>query len=485
MADFQYYENGKLRTLRVGSLGVQEARRARSIERTTATRGGLESSTPNVSRTLHAQSARFEKRFHEVSETQLLSARDTPSDSYVVPTESIVVEGARPADLRWLKSTYGMEEVEEGSHGKLLLRAPEGGQAGIRMAFEVSRAAVERGVQVAHPNFVRAIAVRPIGTSVAPGASQWNLDNPGNPGLVGADVHALAAWTITRGDGVRVAVLDEGVDTQHPALQPAVVAEADYVDGNDHAHPDGNDAHGTACAGIVVSRDGDVRGLAPEASLVAVRIAKSDASGHWIFDDFATADAIDWAWDEARADVLSNSWGGGPPVDVMTRSFERARTRGRDGRGAVVVVAAGNSQAPIDFPGLLPDVITVGASNEWDERKTQNSRDGETNWGSNYGDTLDLLAPGVHIGTTDIHGAGGYSPQAFIWAFNGTSSATPHVAAAAALILAVAPNLQEDVVRAIVNETADPVTKIGSWNRFNGHGRLNTYHALRLARRRR
>jgi subtilisin family serine protease len=215
---------------------------------------------------------------------------------------------------------------------------------------------------------------------------------------------------------------------------------------------------------------------------VAARIAKDDGSGFWIFDDFDTADAIDWSWDDAKADVLSNSWGGGPPVDVITNAFERARTQGRNGLGAVVAIAAGNEQAPVSFPGTLPNVITVGASNEWDKRKTKTSQDGESWWGSNSGPSLDLLAPGVHIRTTDIRGSRGYAGGLYTHDFNGTSSATPHVAAAAALMLSVNPELPESRVRAILNETADPLSA-GGWNSTEGHGRLNAYRAVWQAQR--
>ena len=282
---------------------------------------------------------------------------------------------------------------------------------------------------------------------------------------------------------VRVAVLDEGVDTNHPYLEDAVAAEADFVDFNDHARPDRDDAHGTACAGIIVSQHNRVLGLAPDVRLVAIRIAKSDAFGFWIFDDFNTADAIDWAWDDAGADVLSNSWGGGPAVDVISLAFERARTQGRNGRGSVVVVAAGNDQGPITYPGTLPGVLTVGASNQWDERKTRNSEDGENWWGSNYGDSLDLLAPGVQIRTTDIHGRRGYTGGMFTGTFNGTSAATPHVAAVAAMALALKPDLWEQRVHRIISKTADKLTSAGTWNRYIGNGRLNAYRALRAARR--
>ena len=335
----------------------------------------------------------------------------------------------------------------------------------------------------AHPNFLRVIQRTPT-PAAPPGAPQWALDNAGTPGVIGADVGALGAWTITKGDGgTRVAVLDEGVDTSHPFLSPAVVAERDFVDGNAHARPDGDDAHGTACAGIVVARNRDVSGLAPEASLVAARIAKSDAQGFWIFDDFQTADAIDWCWDDAKADVLSNSWGGGPPAPVITRAFERARTNGRAGRGAVVVVAAGNAQKVVDYPGNLPNVLTVGASNQWDKRKTKTSEDGENWWGSNFGTGLDVMAPGVAIATTDINGPRGYSGTRTTGSFNGTSSATPFVAAAAALMLSVNPQLTEARVRERLAQTADPLARSDAWDKFTGYGRVNSYAATRAARR--
>jgi thermitase len=288
----------------------------------------------------------------------------------------------------------------------------------------------------------------------------------------------------TGSEELRVAVLDEGVDTQHPYLKPAVRAERDFVDGNPTAAPDADDAHGTACAGIVVSRGRNVKGLAHGVGLVAVRIAKGDGGQGWIFDDFNTADAIDWSWDDAKADVLSNSWGGGPPVDVITSAFARAKADGRAGKGAVVVIAAGNFQSAVSYPGTLPDVLTVGASNQWDERKTKASRDAESWWGSNYGPGLDLMAPGVSILTTDISGRRGYSTGPTTSTFNGTSAATPFAAAAAALVLSVNPLLTEAEVRQILIEHTDHIgTGRPGWNQYVGHGRLNAFNAMRAARR--
>lgn len=484
MTLLRYYSGGKLQEFHASSLsaasvrpGVRGAARGAKSATPSARRAGV------VARALHSQHDRLATRFQAMSESSVLTEGSANSGVLTIATESVVVDGAKSGELKWLRDKHGMEIVKEGRQGKVLLRAPAGGAEGVAEAFAVAAALFKRGhVGAAHPNFVRAL--RHTARSKKSTAKQWNLHNPGNPGVYGADVHAQAAWTIAQGDAaIRVAVLDEGVDTLHPALAPAVVAQLDVVDQHGDARPDGDDAHGTACAGIILSRDAAVRGLAAGVSLVACRIAKGDGDDGWVFDDFDTADAIDWCWDEAKADVLSNSWGGGPPADVITRAFDRARTKGRGGKGCVVLVAAGNDQLPVDYPATLAFVLAVGASNQWDERKVKNSRDGETRWGSNFGPELGLLAPGVAIRTTDISGANGYTTDDFVPDFNGTSSATPHVAAAAALILSVAPALKEGRIREIIKETADQLAPKARRDDFVGHGRLNTYAALRKALR--
>jgi len=282
---------------------------------------------------------------------------------------------------------------------------------------------------------------------------------------------------------IRVAVLDEGVDTSHPALKAAVVAQRDFIgDKGNSAKPDGNDAHGTACAGIILARGVKAPGIAPRCSLIAARIAMDDGSGNWVFDDYATADAIDWCWRNDAA-VLSNSWGGGAPSDAISRAFGRARTQGRGGRGAVVCIAAGNDQIPIDFPGNLNGYVTVGASNPHDERKTKSSSDGENWWGSNQGATMWLLAPGVFIHTTDISGPSGYATDGYTNTFNGTSSATPHVAGAAALMLSANPNLTASDVRILLSSTAKPIMRQSGWTKELGHGRLDVGAAVAGAKK--
>jgi subtilisin family serine protease len=480
----EYYSNGRRQRVRVQ--GVRSGRQRRRDDGTSQLHfpARPQSDGADVLRLLAAQPAAVRARLTGVPETDTLIQPVEPGATSVIPTETVAVLGSRAAELAWARREHGATVAQEGSEGKVLLSVPPDQDDPVGAAATLARALVERGtVEGAHPNFLRLVQ-RPGPASGTEVTGQWGLENEGAPGLVGADVAARAAWTITTGEAaVRVAVLDEGVDTGHSHLKDAVVAEKDFVDGNATAAPDGDDAHGTACAGIVMARGPKVTGLAHGTSLVAVRIAKSDGGAGWIFDDFNTADAVDWSWRDAEADVLSNSWGGGPPVDVITSAFRRARNRGREGKGAVVVIAAGNDQGPVSYPGNLPEVLTVGASNQWDERKTRRSRDGEDWWGSNFGAGLDLMAPGVSILTTDISGRRGYSRSLTTPTFNGTSSATPFVAAAAALVLSVRPDLTEEQVRKVLVDTTDRITPGAAWSKFVGHGRLNAFAAVRAARR--
>ncbi|HEX2474785.1 MAG TPA: S8 family serine peptidase, partial [Lacipirellulaceae bacterium] len=317
MTIISYYSDGKLHRLSAQPASRLTARAPRRGTRAAESR----TTGPMAMRALLSQSDRVETLMHEVSESQTLIAVPPQKGPAVVPTPTLLLEGTGKANLRRISNEFGVEVIHEGREGKMLLQAKEGGAKGVEIAAAAARKAYKEGyARIAHPNFLRVMThIKP---SAAGGEPLWNHSNDGNPGVIGADVAAAAAWTITQGDAdIRVAVLDEGVDTKHPALKPAVVAEKDFVDGNPTAAPDANDAHGTACAGIILSRSSSTPGLAPKCSLVAVRIAKGDGNDGWIIDDYQTADAIDWSWKEAKADVLSNSWGGGPPVDGVTAAF--------------------------------------------------------------------------------------------------------------------------------------------------------------------
>ena len=483
MANMHFYYQDKLHRMNFQKVTDEPVRRSIAGPATAAARADgtqLYSEVRNVLRD-KKQSKRLSLRFHGACDEIMCG---TAGNILVVPTESVALGGVKLSEKNLIRDKFGLEEVQEGMRGNWLLRVPEGGEAGIRMAFEAAQFAYERGnVESASPNMLSLVPNSPPSDGNGERRS-WGLDNPGDPGEIGADVHAPAAWTITQGDEeIKVAVLDEGVDSLHPWLKDAIVDELDIVDENQHARPDGDDAHGTACAGVVASRHETTSGLAPKTSLVGIRIAKRDSSGRWtVFDNMDTTDAILWAVDEAKVDILSNSWVC-PPSDLISSAIAHALENGRSKRGCVVCFAAGNNQGPVAFPGTVEGVLTVGASNQWDKRKTTTSQDGESFWGSNHGPELDLLAPGVAITTTDIHGSKGMSPSLRTDQFNGTSAATPHVAAAAALILAVRRKLKAVDVKRIINQTADPLTASGQRDNLVGHGRLNVYQALREARR--
>ncbi|MCP5086452.1 MAG: S8 family serine peptidase [Rhodobacteraceae bacterium] len=306
---------------------------------------------------------------------------------------------------------------------------------------------------------------------------------------------AREAWKLVVGDpNVRIAVLDEGVDTHHEDLAAAIVGSYDGADDDSFQEPHPWDGHGTACAGLAAAIPGNDRGImgvGGGCSLLAVRIAYSEQPGaDWVTRNYWIKRAIDWSWRNG-ADVLSNSWGGGAPSSAITNAFERARTEGRDGKGCVIVVAAGNVVDKLhDYPGNLDNVLTISASNEFDEPKTKTSQDGETWWGSSFGPKVDVAAPGVHNYTTDNSGSAGYSnvsgPQGNYYpSFNGTSSSTPIVAGAVGLVLSMNPNLSESEVREIIRTTADKVGPLPYANGRNdrmGNGRLNVLRAVKAAR---
>ncbi|MDF1791213.1 MAG: S8 family serine peptidase [Thalassobaculaceae bacterium] len=364
----------------------------------------------------------------------------------------------------------------------------------------------ETGVAFAEPNFtVFGERLLRSGRSGAPHSGQPIPSASGTAGATNATAigqyaldltQAHEAWRYQRANpSLRIAILDEGVDTRHPDLSPALVGTYDGIDDDTYQEPNSWDSHGTACAGIAGAAHNaiGIKGIAGGCGIIAVRIARSmyvenRARYLWMTDNASIARAIDWAWRNG-ADVLSNSWGGGLPSTLIERAITDARTKGRNGLGAVVVCAAGNDGGAPSFPSSLSDVLTVGATNQYDEPKTRQSADGE-NWASNQGPAVDIAAPGVLIATTDNIDRDGRnrSPGSagnYVTDFNGTSSATPMVAGAAALVLSADPSLTEVEVRDILRHSADKVGTVtyqDGHNPMMGYGRLNLRRAVQMAR---
>jgi hypothetical protein len=328
---------------------------------------------------------------------------------------------------------------------------------------------------------------------------QWSLNNTGSSqqfnGTPGADMRVFSAWTISTGSpGIKVAILDEGVDLNHPDLLANMLPGFDATGLNSAGGPSGNDAHGTACAGIVAAVGNNnlgVAGIAYNSKIVPIRIAYSSGS-NWVTQSSWIANSINWAWNDAGSDVLSNSWGGGSVSSLINTAINNSISQGRGGLGAPVLFSAGNSNGAVAYPATNPDVIAVAATSMCDQRKSPSSCDGETFWGSNFGTNLDISAPGVKIYTTDISGSAGYNSGNYAPTFNGTSSACPNAAGVMALILSVNPSLSNIQARQIIESTCDKVGGVtyntnvsgqpnGSWSNELGHGRVNAFAAVQLA----
>ncbi len=322
-------------------------------------------------------------------------------------------------------------------------------------------------------------------------SKQWYLNNTGLVGIADADIDAPEAWGIEQGSPtIIIAIIDEGVDTAHEDLKDKIVTPYDAIDGDNNQEPNSADGHGTACAGIaaaMTSNSKGISGIGWKVKIMPVRIAYG-VGGGWFTTAAIIADGIETAVDRG-AHVLSNSWGGGLPSDTINEAIDYAITHNR-----VVIFAAGNCcsssnprcppqiYCPLDvaYPANLSSskiLISVSATNEWDEFKTLTSSDGEP-WGSAFGPEVSVSAPGVHMWTTDISGSGGYNPNGDYYAyFGGTSGATPLVAGTAALLLSKNPSWTPNQVRNQLQNTADDLGPPGFDNKF-GHGRINAYKAL-------
>lgn len=299
---------------------------------------------------------------------------------------------------------------------------------------------------------------------------QWNLHGNNS-------INWLEAHSITKGDNVKIALIDTGVDPTHPEFDMSRVNQAYDANASLWYGNTIYGSHGISCAGIMVARTNNnmgIAGIAPNANLdsYADPLTKRPNASQTLASELYLA--------INSSDVVSCSWGG---ADLMSSEITQAITwylsEGRNNKGTVIVFSSGNNNSSVIYPAnCTPEILVVGASD-------QNGR--RCNF-SNYGSELDIVAPGTGIYTLGYNSQGNLSYTAD---FNGTSAACPHVAAVAALVLSVNPNLTNLEVNDIIEKTAKKVgnytyttksdRKNGTWNQYMGYGLLDATAAVKAA----
>jgi subtilisin len=264
-----------------------------------------------------------------------------------------------------------------------------------------------------------------------------------------SQVKAPRAWDVTRGKGIKVAILDTGVDDRHPDLaancrggQSFVPHETSTMDHN---------GHGTHCAGTVAAAEtgSGVVGVAPAAYLYALKVLDARGSGNfsWLIA------ALDWCIDN-EIHIASMSLGAGAAPSAVGRMCDLAFAN-----GVLLIAAAGNTGGEVGFPAAFPSVIAVSAIDSANRIAAF----------SCHGPEVELAAPGVDVLSTAP--GGGYAR------LSGTSMACPHVTGAAALAWSShrfpTGDLPQNVtIRRLLAHTVDNLGVPGRDELF-GFGRVN------------
>jgi thermitase len=271
--------------------------------------------------------------------------------------------------------------------------------------------------------------------------------------LIGSE----CAWKISQGDEIVIAVLDTGVNFNHPDIFSNMWKDANGNHGYDFSDNDNNPSdyhgHGSHCAGTIAAIGNNktgIIGVAPRAKIMAVKIFPNAY-------DSNIALALKYAVDNG-AKVLSNSWG--PQERRPRASVLEAAVNYVHSKGGICVFAAGNNNDDTEYysPANMANTITVSASDSNDKKASF----------SNFGIKVNVAAPGVDI-LSLMHNNTGYTTM------SGTSMACPHVAGAVALLLKKNPSLNFTEVHDIIMNSSDPIDSTP----YFGKGRINICSMLK------
>lgn len=339
------------------------------------------------------------------------------------------------------------------------------------------------------------------------GSSQWNLHDPAITGNAKAAVNAVNAWAKAKGDGMVIAIVDNGVNSTHPDLQGKLLQGYNFITRTGRgtntqspafgarcanaAQQNGSaptmSYHGTTMAGIAAAATNNsvgVAGVAPNASILPIKVLDECTSS-----SFDVADGIRWAAGLSVPGVPVNSH----PARVINISLSspgscdqvtQSAIQDAVGAGSVVVTIAGNDGGAVGNTGSCNGAITVGAVDYAGARASY----------SNYGSQVALMAPGGggvitqadpvygwslgSIGATsyDNNGTPIYNANG-----SGTSNAAPQVAGVAALMLGVRPALTPAAVRQLLQKSARPFVDASCNSAICGAGMLDALAAVNLA----
>lgn len=224
-----------------------------------------------------------------------------------------------------------------------------------------------------------------------------------------------SAWDKTKGDGVRVAVLDTGCDLDHPDLVDNLLPGINMV--SPGKPPEDDNQHGTHVSGIIAAENNDIGmvGVAPSAKIIPVKVLDRHGNGNLL----NVAEGIRWAVDVGKADLMCMSLGSPRPVQQVRKALQYAASK-----GVVCFVAAGNAgfTKEVFYPAAYPETIAIGSINENFDRSSF----------SNTGKSLDFMAPGGKIFST--------VPDNWYAVLSGTSMACPFAVGVAALMLSYVRN---------------------------------------------
>ncbi|RKO67187.1 peptidase S8 [Desulfofundulus salinus] len=250
-------------------------------------------------------------------------------------------------------------------------------------------------------------------------------------------IHRIGAdqlWSQATGEGMKVAVLDTGIDLHHPDLQENIAGGVNFVE--PHLPPQDDNGHGSHVSGTIaaVKNNYGVVGAAPGAKLYAVKVLNHKGEGY--FADVIRA--LGWCLEQG-IQVVNLSFGSNTPSKALHEAIRQVTDK-----GMIVVAAAGNdgTTRSVDYPAAYPEVVAVGAVDEQNRLASFSSQ----------GPEINLVAPGTRILST---GNGG-----LFWRLSGTSMATAHVSGIVALIWSMAPQLNSGQILRTLYSSAERLSDL-------------------------